>query len=164
MLPPYMPEITPGKVGDMSTSEKFRMPDQDEPQAVGTFIAFLRLLRGWRQADLADALGLTPGAISRYETGDVVPDRQTLEGVAKAVGLPLRMLDRTFFSVAAARSAVASAADPGDLDKRFAALTRELASLLLELAGVAVATILAEFPDLVLGPLSMAELAQELGD
>jgi hypothetical protein len=53
---------------------------------------------------------------------------------------------------------------PGDLDKRFAALTRELASLLLELAGIAVATILAEFPDLVLGPLSMAELAQELGD
>ncbi len=93
----------------MRIEEKFRRIHQDDPEDVRTFIAFLRLLRGWTQADLADALGLTAGAISRYETGDVVPDRETLEEVALAVGLPLSMLDRVFLAVAAARSAVASA-------------------------------------------------------
>jgi transcriptional regulator with XRE-family HTH domain len=147
-----MPEITPGKEGNMRTEEKFRTPRQDDPEDVKTFIAFLRLLRGWTQADLAETLGLTAGAISRYETGDVVPDRETLEEIAMVVGLPLRMLDRVFLTVSAARAAVASAADPSDLDLRFAALTRELAAGLFDFACVVAATVLAELPDLDLGP------------
>ena len=136
----------------MRIEEKFRRIHQDDPEDVRTFIAFLRLLRGWTQEDLAGALGLTAGAISRYETGDVVPDRATLEEVALAVGLPLSMLDRVFLAVAAARSAVASAADPSDPDRRFAALTRDLAAGLFDLACLATATVLAELPDLDVGP------------
>ncbi|MFL6261770.1 MAG: helix-turn-helix domain-containing protein [Thermoanaerobaculia bacterium] len=148
----------------MSTEEKFRRPPQYDPEDAGTFIAFLRLLRGWSQADLANALGLTAGAISRYETGDVVPDRDRLEHIARVVGLPLRMLDRVYLPVAAARSAVASAADPGDLDRRFAALTRDLAASLFDFACLAMATILAEFPDLALGPWARSALTLEAED
>jgi hypothetical protein len=47
---------------------------------------------------------------------------------------------------------VASAVDPTALDRRFAALTRELASGLFDLACLATATVLADLPDLDLGP------------
>lgn len=137
----------------MRTEEKFRTPRQDDPEDVKTFIAFLRLLRGWTQADLAEALGLTAGAISRYETGDVVPDRQTLEDVAKVVGLPLRILDRTFLCISAARAAVASTTEPSDLDLQFAAITRDLSAALFDLACVITAMVIAELPpDHDLGP------------
>jgi transcriptional regulator with XRE-family HTH domain len=152
MLPPDVPEITPGKVGDMSTEEKFRKPLQQDPEDVKAFVAFLRLLRGWTQAELAEALELTAGAISRYETGDVVPDRETLEDVALAVGLPLPMLDRTFLCISAARAAVASALEPADRDRRYSAITRDLAAGLFDLACLAAATVLAELPDLSFGP------------
>jgi transcriptional regulator with XRE-family HTH domain len=136
----------------MRIKEEIRRPLQQDPEDVKVFIAFLRMLRGWTQAELAEALELTAGAVSRYETGNVVPDRETLEDIALAVGLPLRMLDRTFFCIASARAAVASEREPADRDRRFSAITRELASGLFDLACFAAATVLADLPDLSFGP------------
>ncbi len=141
----------------MSIEEKFRKPFQHDPEDVKAFIGFLRLLRGWTQAELAEALELSAGSISRYETGDIVPDRETLEDVAMAVGLPLRLLDRTFLCISAARSAVASALDPADRDRRYAAITRDLAAGLFDFACFATALVVAELPDLGFGPWMTSE-------
>ena len=109
MLPPGVPEITPKNAGAVQTEEKIRMPSRDNPEDLKFVVVFLRLLRGWTQTELAEAAGLSASAISRYEIGDIVPGREALEEIATAVGLPLRMLDRVFLWVGAARSALASA-------------------------------------------------------
>lgn len=75
----------------------------------------------------------------------------------------LRMLDRTFLTVAAARAAVASSAGPLDRNPRLAALTHDLTAALFDLACVAAATLLADLPDLDVGPWAKAGPAWDLG-
>jgi len=47
----------------------------------------LRRLRGWTQEQLAEAAGMQQGRISRYETGEMVPSRKSLERLAAAAGV-----------------------------------------------------------------------------
>jgi transcriptional regulator with XRE-family HTH domain len=152
MLPPDAPEITPGNAWAVQPEEKIRMPRRDNPEDLKFVVVFLRMLRGWTQAELAEAAGLSASAISRYEIGDIVPGREALEEIALAVGLPLRMLDRVLLWVAAARSAVASATDPGDLDRLADAVAGELAAGLSDLLDTVTAMVLASLPDLDTGP------------
>ncbi|MEO6192955.1 MAG: helix-turn-helix transcriptional regulator [Thermoanaerobaculia bacterium] len=128
------------------------MPRRDNPEDLQFVVVFLRMLRGWTQTELAEAAGLSASAISRYEIGDIVPGREALEEIAMAVGLPLRMLDRIFLWVGAARSAVASATDPGDLDRLADAVAGELAAGLSDLLDAVTAGVLASLPDLGTGP------------
>lgn len=128
------------------------MPNRDNPEDLKFAVVFLRLLRGWTQAELAEAAGLSASAISRYETGDIVPSREALEEIALAAGLPLRMLDRVFIWVGAARAAVASGADPANPDRLTEAVVSELAAGLVDLLDTVTAGMLAAFPDLDLGP------------
>lgn len=115
-------------------------------------VIFLRLLRGWSQAELAEAVGLSVSAIWRYENEDVTNPGQMLDEIATAVGLPLRMLDRLFLWVGAARSAVASAADPGNTIRLFDSAARELTAELSDVAYAATALVLAGSPELEMGP------------
>ena len=128
------------------------MPRRDNPEDLKLVVIFLRMLRGWTQTELAEAAGLSASAISRYEIGDIVPGREALEEIAMAVGLPLRMLDRIFLWVGAARSAVASAAAPGDPDRLADAIAGELAAGLSDLLDTVTSMMLASLPDLGTGP------------
>jgi len=57
---------------------------------LGETFVVLRLLRGLSQAELASRAGIRPNQISRYETGQVLPQLGQLERVLEAleVGLP----------------------------------------------------------------------------
>ncbi len=124
------------------------MTGSDNPENTRMVVIFLRLLRGWSQAELAEAVGLSASAIWRYENEDVGNPGKTLEEIAVAVGLPPRMLDRLFVWVAAARTAVASAADPEDPQRRIDAIAAELAAGLSDIAYAATAEILGGSPGL----------------
>jgi transcriptional regulator with XRE-family HTH domain len=127
------------------------MPLRDNPEDLTVVVAFLRLLRGWTQAELGEAAGLSASAISRYESGDIVPTHEALEEIAAAVGLPLRMLRRVTAWVGAARAAVASAADPADPDLLAEAVVSEFSAELLDLFSSA-AGLLTDLPDLDADP------------
>ncbi len=128
------------------------MPGRDNPEDVKMVVIFLRLLRGWTQAELAEAAGLSLSAVWRYENEDLVDSEPVLEEIALAVGLPSRMLDRVFTWVAAARAAVASAIDPGDPDLRIDAIASEMTAGLSDLVYSATALILRGSPELEIGP------------
>ena len=48
--------------------------------------AMLRQRRGLTQQRLADKLGVTAQAVSKYETGQSLPDVQTLKSIAAVLG------------------------------------------------------------------------------
>src|SRR4051812_1588165 len=80
----------------------------DRPEDLRVAVLFLRALRGWDQRELADAAGLSPSSISRYESGELVPSSQALEQIALAVGIPPPMLRRVHHWIRAARATVES--------------------------------------------------------
>ncbi len=80
---------------------------------MGLLLEVLRVLRHWRQADLAAAAGLHPSTISRYESGQLPIDAPTLQRLTAVAGLPVDWTARTLLPVlAAARRIVESAAAP----------------------------------------------------
>jgi len=56
------------------------------PQKTGLFIALLRKQRGLTQSQLAEQIGVTDKAVSRWETGKGFPDVSLLEPLATALG------------------------------------------------------------------------------
>ncbi|MER3486490.1 MAG: hypothetical protein C4345_11490 [Chloroflexota bacterium] len=59
--------------------------------AFGKLLEVYRAAKGWTKAQLAERAGLDPSAISRLESGQRVPERQTVALVADALELsPLR--------------------------------------------------------------------------
>lgn len=55
----------------------------------GTFLSRIRKARGLTQAGLAEQLHVTDKAVSRWERGIGLPDINTLEPLADALGLSL---------------------------------------------------------------------------
>lgn len=49
-------------------------------------IKVMRKRKNMTQADLAELLGVTPAAISRYESGERIPDIVTAAKIATALG------------------------------------------------------------------------------
>lgn len=49
-------------------------------------IKVMRKRKNMTQADLAELLGVTPAAISRYESGERIPDIVTAAKIAAALG------------------------------------------------------------------------------
>ncbi|MEU3272091.1 helix-turn-helix transcriptional regulator [Saccharomonospora sp. NPDC006951] len=56
---------------------------------LGHTVRHLRTLRGWTQARLASAAGMTQPAIARFEAGATVPTIPVLERLAHALGAEL---------------------------------------------------------------------------
>jgi transcriptional regulator with XRE-family HTH domain len=57
----------------------------DHQKRIGRRIAQARRDKGWSQRELGDALGISEGQISRYETGRVTPHRARYEAIANAL-------------------------------------------------------------------------------
>jgi transcriptional regulator with XRE-family HTH domain len=56
-------------------------------------VRFLRALRGWTQTELAGKAGWDKSRQSLMESGKEVPDREDLQRLARAVGLPFVLLE-----------------------------------------------------------------------
>src|SRR5262245_7377991 len=125
----------------MRQGRKNRMWEQADPADSAIVIVVLRSLRGWDQADLAQGTGLSASSISRYEKGERVPPRRSLERIVAAVGVPLPMVDRLFAWIRSARAALArsSSEDPqgvidalcGGFSEGISHVLRSAAALLL---------------------------------
>ena len=63
-------------------------------QKTGRFIASLRKEHGWTQKDLAERVGVTDKAVSRWETGRGFPDVSCLIALADALEVPISELVR----------------------------------------------------------------------
>jgi len=61
--------------------------DPEEPVEPGALIAFVRWLKGWRQNRLAREARMDPSRISRYESGDAIPQSESMDRILKAGGL-----------------------------------------------------------------------------
>jgi ribosome-binding protein aMBF1 (putative translation factor) len=56
---------------------------------LGAGVRELRLARGWSQADLASAAGMTQSAVARFEAGGTVPTLPLLGRIARALDADL---------------------------------------------------------------------------
>jgi ribosome-binding protein aMBF1 (putative translation factor) len=56
---------------------------------LGAAVRELRLARGWSQAELASAAGMTQSAVARFEAGGTVPTLAVLGRIAKALDASL---------------------------------------------------------------------------
>jgi ribosome-binding protein aMBF1 (putative translation factor) len=56
---------------------------------LGAGVRELRLTRGWSQADLASAAGMTQSAVARFEAGGTVPTLPVLGRIAQALDADL---------------------------------------------------------------------------
>jgi transcriptional regulator with XRE-family HTH domain len=81
------------------------MPNRKATE-MGVFVAFLRSLRAWSQAELGAAAKLDQRMISRYELGQKTPRESTLERLAEAVGIPLPLAKQALPFIRRALAAV----------------------------------------------------------
>ena len=63
-----------------------------DAKKTGELIAALRKEKGWSQAELAERLGVTNKAVSRWETGRGYPDVELLPLVARELGITISEL------------------------------------------------------------------------
>jgi len=70
------------------------MSDAVERRALGLAVVFFRHLAGRYQQELSDRTGINQKRISRYELGEVRPERPTLERLARGTGVSLERLDQ----------------------------------------------------------------------
>ena len=63
-----------------------------DQEKIGKFISSCRKEAGLTQAALADKLGITDRAVSKWETGKGYPDITLLEPIAKAFGISITEL------------------------------------------------------------------------
>lgn len=59
------------------------MVEQQESRAIGHRVRKIRERRGWSREQLADALGVHPGSVARWETGGSVPQAFHLEQISE---------------------------------------------------------------------------------
>ena len=64
-------------------------------------VGILRVLPDRTQAEMAAAAHLHPTTVGRYEHGETIPDRRTLEKLAAAVPLPMWAIDGLLLPVIA---------------------------------------------------------------
>lgn len=101
------------------------MTERKTPAELRVAIVFLRAVRGWDQAELAAAAGVSKSSIYRYESGEASPSPRTFRRIVEAVGVPPATMERLF---AVIRSARATTGDWRALARR-AAVTEDVDSL-----------------------------------
>jgi transcriptional regulator with XRE-family HTH domain len=58
---------------------------------LGASVRSMRERRGWTQARLADAAGMTQPAVARFEAGGTIPTLQVLDRLARALDARLEV-------------------------------------------------------------------------
>jgi transcriptional regulator with XRE-family HTH domain len=76
--------------------------DREATPAPGEVVTILRVIRGWKQRQLAEAVGMSAAAISRYEDGD---RPAPVARLTAAMDFPFHLIDRTLSFVRWARAA-----------------------------------------------------------
>ena len=61
-------------------------------EELGRRIAAARESKGWHQSDLAEALGVEPPSVSRWETGKSKPSSDRIPKIAEILGVPVSYL------------------------------------------------------------------------
>ena len=83
-------------IGDMPTTV-IRIGQEPDPAKrlrthQGEMIRKVRELQGLSPAELAAAVGVTPGAVSQWETGRYTPRQQVQVAIAHALSVPHSLL------------------------------------------------------------------------
>jgi len=82
------------------------MAERKTPAELRVAIVFLRAVRGWDQAELAAAAGISKSSVYRYESGEASPSPKTFQRIVEAVGVPPPTMERLFAVIRSARAAV----------------------------------------------------------
>jgi transcriptional regulator with XRE-family HTH domain len=110
------------------------MKRSDDAEVLRVAVTMFRALKGWSQAELAEATGLGASAVSRYESGVQVPTVQTMARIRAAVGVPPLLAPGMLAWIRVARSAMAGGTihDYGDdfIEAAAAELSHALSQLL----------------------------------
>lgn len=77
-------------------SEEAAMPKNDDAADWGTVVSLFLAVKKWKHQALADAAGIDPRMISRYELGNESPSPETLRKLADALPLPADWLPLLF--------------------------------------------------------------------
>ncbi len=90
------------------------------PSPLGAVLRFLRLAAGWSEAELAQALGISPGLISKYEKGRKTLSRERLEELLAVMDVPPEAVDACLYAleVAFPREVPGSPVDPSPAERR----------------------------------------------
>lgn len=109
-------------------------------QKTGAYITFLRKERGMTQKDLAERIGVTDKAVSRWETGRGFPDVSILKPLSKALGVTVIELVN---GEPSPPEAIPAKADNALLETicYFKSMARKAAGAILLLAGVCLAAL-----------------------
>jgi transcriptional regulator with XRE-family HTH domain len=90
-------------------------------------LSFLRLTKGWTQARLGEAAGVSPNLLSDYERGRKKLSRQRLERIVAVMGFPADTIERTLGWISEIRFLSAGPGRPADEERRkIAAIAAEL--------------------------------------
>ncbi len=115
----------------------------EEPSTLRLTVVFLRFYARMTQAELGKAAGVEQALISRYESGQQTPPEETVQRMAKAVGIPwplvmyLRRVYSAIFRLSARQGAMADLAVEALeelLDRMLVALAPYLAEMGASLA------------------------------
>lgn len=117
-----------------------------EKKTIGSFIAILRRANGLTQKELADKLGISDKAVSRWERDETAPDISLLPALAEILGVTTDELlrgERSTESLAAARISEKSEKQMKALLKntRTKLYTRTLICILIAIGGLFAAMI-----------------------
>ncbi len=87
------PDVTPceGTAVEMSKTDR----------NLTLLVRLLRMLRGWKQAEMATQSGIHATTLSLYESGSRAPNRAALERIANAAGVPMSFVDAALLPVLA---------------------------------------------------------------
>ena len=75
-----------------------------KPEDLQVAMVFLRTLKGWNQAELAQAAGIDRGQISLYEAGKRLPSDKSLQRILDAAGMQASDLQATLTFIRLMRS------------------------------------------------------------
>jgi DNA-binding XRE family transcriptional regulator len=84
-----------GKIEAASKSLRSAMPIAGQPSVeakIGLEVRCLRLSKGMTLAELAATAMISPGMLSKLETGNISPSLKTLSAIAKCLEVPLARL------------------------------------------------------------------------
>ena len=111
------------------------------PEDVKILVRFLRVFSDYPQRKMAEAAGMHPSTLCRYEDGIRLPDRAELENLAKVASVPMWMIDGVLMPTFSLARRIARSSD----SPLAAGYAQAVAACLKETDSLATRAALAEF-------------------